>query len=209
MYFYDRTQAGKALFEPLKAYKDKKDVVVCGLLRGGVPLAHAISKGLGIPLQVISVKKIGAPFQSELAIGAVCQDGSYFLNSRLAAYFGFSEETLREEIANHKEMALEKYKKFSPYLPAIPLKGKTAILVDDGLATGATMMASIQYAKNQGAERIVVAVPVASVDSFEQAERVADEVVCLMTPESFNAVGEFYRDFTQVEDEEVLRYLVD
>lgn len=207
MYFVDRLQAGEALVEPLKAYKNRKDVAVFGLLRGGVPLAFAISQGLNVPLQVLSVKKIGAPFQPELAIGAVCQDGSFFLNRELTSYFSFSEEKIKEEIQRHKLIAEEKYKKFSSYQAPFSLKGKIAILVDDGLATGATMMASIQCAKNQGASRVVVAVPVASRDSLEQAESAADEVVCLMAPEAFGAVGEFYRDFTQVEDEQVLEYL--
>jgi putative phosphoribosyl transferase len=209
MYFSNRTQAGVALVEPLRAYKNHPNAVVFGLLRGGVPLAHAISKGLNIPLQILSVKKIGAPFQPELAIGAVCQDGSYFLNERLVAYFTFSLKDMKEEIAQHQKLALEKYKKFSAYLPPIHLKGKIAILVDDGLATGATMMASIQSAKNQGASKVVVAVPVASIDSFEQAKEAADDVVCLATPEDFSAVGQFYHDFTQVEDEEVIEYLSD
>ncbi|MFV0340512.1 MAG: phosphoribosyltransferase [Parachlamydiaceae bacterium] len=209
MYFFNRTEAGKALVKPLKAYKNNSQAVVFGLLRGGVPLAHVISKGLNIPLQILSVKKIGAPVQPELAIGAVCQDGIFFIHERLVAYFSISKEQMKETIAQHQKLALEKYKKFSVYLSPIDLKGKIAILVDDGLATGATMMASIQSAKNQGASKVVVAVPVASIDSFEQAKEMANEVVCLAIPEDFSAVGRFYRDFTQVEDEEVIEFLSD
>lgn len=208
MYFIDREQAGKLLIEPLKAYKNRKDAAVFGLLRGGIPLAFALSEGLGVPLQVLSVKKIGAPFQEELALGAVCQDGSYYLNQELTSYFSFSEDKIKEEIKRYKALAEEKYKRFSPYQVPFSLKGKVAILVDDGLATGATMLASIQCAKNQGASRIVVAVPVASRDALEQAEAEADEVVCLKVPDEFHAVGEFYRDFSQVEDDRVLDYLI-
>lgn len=207
MYFADRLDGGHRLAQALHQFKDSKDTVVLGLVRGGVVTAYAVAKALHLPLGVMSVKKLGAPFQPELAIGAVCSDGSLYINEQLVERIGISRGDLMGESKIKQEEAKRKLALFKPYGYPGSLEGKTVILVDDGLATGATMRASIASARAQGAFKVVVAVPVAAYDSFTEIEMDADEAVALSAPSEFMAVGEFYRDFSQTEDEEVVEYL--
>jgi putative phosphoribosyl transferase len=207
MFFADRADGGRQLAAALGKYQGNKQAIVLGLVRGGVATAYAIAESLHLPLGVMSVKKIGAPNQPELALGAVCADGSTYFNPRVMQAFDISEEDVAQIVAQKQKEAEEKLKRFLIPGHTQVLKNKIAILVDDGLATGATMMASIASARAQGAAKVIVAVPVAALDSLAKAEESADEVYCLYAPEDFMAVGEFYRDFSQVEDQEVLDIL--
>lgn len=205
--FVDRLDAGRQLASRMKPYQARKEVIVLGLVRGGVVTAYALAKELSLPLGIMSVKKIGAPYQPELALGAVCADGTTYFMDRILRAFGLSEQDCAHAVLQKQKEAQEKYQRFAISGKAHSLKKQTVILADDGLATGATMMASIASARAQGAASVVVAVPVAARDSLAKVKQAADEVYCLEVPEDFSAVGEFYRDFSQVEDAEVLQYL--
>jgi putative phosphoribosyl transferase len=205
--FRDRVEAGELLAHALKAYDKNPQAIVLGLPRGGVVTAYAVAKKLTLPLDILSLRKIGAPQNPELALGAVSATGEIFLNEDLIAHLGVPEGALASKIKSERERALERYERFRKGRSPLHLEGKTVILVDDGLATGATMQAAILTAKAQEAARVVVAVPVAAPDSLEEVKDNADEVVCLNTPFFFQAVGQFYEDFAQVEDEEVISLL--
>src|SRR3989338_4791256 len=204
MIFQDRHEAGKKLAEALKKYKGKKDVIVLGIPRGGVEVAFSIAKALKVPLSIIVTKKIGHPFESEFAIGAVSPGNNYIIEENYVKEAG--EEYIKNTV---KEMNAEIKRRYKEYTQGkLPqLKNKIVIIVDDGLATGYTMFAAIKYAKSQNPKKLIAAIPVAAQDSFEKAMQMADEVVCLHVPAFFAAVGAFYKDFAQLEDEEVKSYL--
>ena len=205
--FRDRVEAGELLAHALKAYDKNPKAIVLGLPRGGVVTAYAVAKKLTLPLDILSLRKIGAPQNPELALGAVSATGEIFLNEDLISHLGVPEGALASKIKSERERALERYERFRKGREPLHLEGKTVILVDDGLATGATMQAAILTAKAQGAARVVLAVPVAAPESLEEVKDNADEEVCLNTPFFFQAVGQFYEDFSQVEDEEVISLL--
>lgn len=205
--FQDRQEAGRALAKRL-ATIDPAMSVVLALPRGGVPVAKEICNATGAPLDLILVRKIGAPGQKELAVGAIA-DGAenLVINADVAALCGLTENQVRE-MAKDEEPELERRRRV--YLgsrPRIELAGKTAIIVDDGLATGATMKAAVRSARARKAALVVVAVPVASQDTVEEMKAEADHVICLETPAPFWAVGQGYADFEQVTDEEVVEAL--
>jgi putative phosphoribosyl transferase len=205
--FRNRIDGGEQLATQLKKYEKDPLAIVLGLPRGGVVTAWALAKGLHLPLDILSLRKIGAPQNPELALGAVSGTGEIFLNEDLIDHLGISKQSLAHQIQSEKQHAKERFEKFRRGRAPLQLKGRTAILVDDGLATGATMQAAIKTVKAQGAERVIVAVPVAAPDSLEEVKKNADETVCLFTPYFFQAVGEFYDDFRQVEDDEVIQLL--
>lgn len=207
MIFRNRFQAGKLLVPKLAEYKNHPNAVVLGLARGGVVTAAAIAKGLQLPLDVLCPRKIGAPFNPELAIGAISDQGEPLLNEDLVYRLGVSQKYIDDVIKQEKLTAQKRLQTYRKNRPAIPLEGKIVILADDGLATGATMRASIKGVKAQGADRVVVAVPVSPPDTLEEIKNEADEVVCLDAPTYFAAVGQFYEDFSQTEDDEVVEYL--
>ena len=201
MLFKNRIQAGKQLAEKLSAYKNKKDVIILGIPRGGVEVAFSVAKALKIPLSVVVTKKIGHPFNPELAIGAVSPD-NYIIDEDYRDKEGYAKKAIKELNAEIKK----RYKKYAQgKLPQ--LKNKIVIVVDDGLATGYTMLAAIKYVKSKSPKKVIVAVPVAAQDSYEKVKTIADEVICLHVPIFFSAVGSFYREFEQLEDEEVISYL--
>lgn len=203
MIFKDRHEAGQQLAKELGKYKNKKDVIVLGIPRGGVEVAFNIAKILKVPLSIVVTKKIGHPFESEFAIGAV-SPGNYIVDDNYTreAGEGYIENTVREMNAEIKR----RYKEYTKgKLPE--LKNKIAIIVDDGLATGYTMLAAIKYIKSKSPKKVIAAIPVAAQDSFEKVKAAADEVVCLQVPAFFSAVGSFYQNFTQLEDKEVKHYL--
>jgi|SRR3989338_10781226 len=206
MIFKDRHDAGKKLAEALKKYKNKKDIIVLGIPRGGVEVAFNIAKALKVPLSIIVTKKIGHPFESEFAIGAVSPDSNYIIDESYKKEAG--EEYIKKTV---KEMNAEIKRRYKEYTKGeIPeLKNKVVIVVDDGLATGYTMLAAIKYIKSKSPKKVIAAVPVAAQDSFEKVKEIADEVICLQVPLFFGAVGSFYQNFTQLEDEEVKFYLVE
>jgi predicted phosphoribosyltransferase len=207
MLFRDRVDAGRRLAEKLRHYAKRPDVLVLALPRGGVPVGYEVARALSAPLDVFLVRKLGFPGQEEFAMGAIASGGARVLNTNLLQRFHVTPETV-DAIAAKELRELERreqaYRGSNP-LPAV--RGKTVILVDDGLATGASMYAAAAALRQRGPARIVVAVPVGAPSSCEEFAGVADEVVCAETPEPFRAVGEWYDEFSQTTDEEVRELL--
>jgi len=205
--FKDRRAAGLELAKRLKAYKDREGVIVLALPRGGVVTGLEIASYLNCPLDIIIIRKIGFPGQPELAIGAVSETGAVVLNESLISSGGVSGKYIDNEISGQKaeiERRINLYRKGK----GIPdLRGKTVILADDGVATGATMKAAISTLKKEDIAKLIVALPVSPPETAGELRRSADEFICLETPYYFMSVGSFYRDFTQVSDEEVVEIL--
>jgi predicted phosphoribosyltransferase len=205
--FEDRAEAGRALADALAEWRGAPETVVLGLPRGGVPVAYEIAHALGLPLDVLLVRKLGLPWQPELAMGAIASGGALVLNEEVVSYLPPGSDAL-ESVREREQRELERRERvFRGDRPPLDMHGRTGILVDDGLATGATMEASVRALRKLGARRVVVAVPVASVEARDRIAAVADEVVCLSAPEWFSAVGQWYRDFRQTEDAEVSELL--
>jgi putative phosphoribosyl transferase len=203
MLFQDRHDAGRRLAETLPAYKGRKDVVVLALPRGGVAVGYEVAVALGAPLDVFVVRKLGVPGHAELAMGAIATGGVVVLNTGVVRALGITE-TLVEQVAEREERELSRRERlYRSERPAEPIAGRTAILVDDGLATGASMRAAAQAVRRQAPARLVIAAPVAAAETCDELRAAADEVVCAETPEPFYAVGLWYRDFTQTSDDEV------
>ena len=201
--FRDRREAGRLLAEKLAAYANRPDVLVLALPRGGVPVAYEVARGLGAPLDVFVVRKLGVPGYEELAMGAIASGGVRVLNDQLVERLGIGEQAI-EAIAARERQELERRERlYRGDRPPPDVRGRTVILVDDGLATGATMHAAIEALRQQNPARIVVAVPTASPEACEEMKEKADDVICAITPEPFHAVGRWYQDFSQTADEEV------
>lgn len=207
MIFEDRYSAGEQLADLLVKYQNDKNAIILGLPRGGVVTASAVAQKLKVTLDVICPRKIGAPFNPELAIGAITETGEGVFNWSLINSLDISENYIKKEVEKEKQRAQLRLKIFRKGLPPRKLEGKTVILVDDGLATGATMKAAIQSVKAENAASIVVAIPVSPLETLQEIAANVDEVFCLDTPYNFQAVGQFYESFQQVEDEEVIRIL--
>lgn len=205
--FRDRVQAALLLAKRLKKYYKKKGVVVFGVPRGGIVLAKIITQKLKLPLGIVVTRKIGAPGQEELAVGAVGPQDVVFLDKEMITKLGVEEEYITRKIGEKKREIEEREKRYWGKQKPLPVDGKTAILVDDGIATGATIKTAIKYLKNEGAEKIVLATPIAPQDIVKELEEQVDEVVVLKAPADFYAVGQFYQDFPQVTDEEVVELL--
>jgi putative phosphoribosyl transferase len=206
--FYDRRQAGKRLAEKLLRYKDEQPVILA-LPRGGVPVAFEVAMKLRAPLDIVIVRKLGAPGQKELAIGALVEAKKplVFLNNYIMNALQVNESYLEEEIANKTEEMKRRQKMYRGEEQRTPLKNKTVIVVDDGIATGASMRAALMGLRADEPKKIILAVPVAPPDIIEELEQLVDEVVCLETPAIFFAVGEHYTDFSQTTDDEVIALL--
>ncbi|MFC6716660.1 phosphoribosyltransferase [Natrialbaceae archaeon GCM10025810] len=204
--FDDRTDAGDRLAAELERRDVEADVVL-GIPRGALPVARPVADALGAELDVVVASKIGAPENPELAVGAVASDGSVWLNEPLVEHLNVTETYLERERRKEAEYAAEKAERYRDGGKVPNLEGKRVVIVDDGLATGATARACIRQAYEAGAERVTLAVPVASPDSLEDVAAETDEVVALQKPPDFRAVGQFYRRFDQVQDEEAMRYL--
>lgn len=204
MYFRDRASAGKQLAVRLQHYRKKLDTIVLGLPRGGVVTAAEVAKALELPLDITCPRKIGAPHQEELAIGAVTETGEGIFNEDLIASLGVSQAYLKQQIEVQKKEAQRRLKAYRKNRPPRDLKGKTVIIVDDGLATGATMKAAIRSVQGEGVIYTVMAVPVAPSDTFNEISGMVEEAVALEISSSFYAVGQFYQDFSAIEDEEVI-----
>lgn len=209
MVFYtDRTDAGRRLAEALRHLQGEKPVVL-GLPRGGVPVAFQVARALGAPLDVIVVRKLGVPYHRELGFGAIGEGGVRVISEDIVRRSRARREELATvERAEEAELARQA-RRFRAHRPRLPLRGRTVIIVDDGIATGATAAAACQVVRAQGAARVVLAVPVAPPDSLDSLRAEADEVVCLATPRAFRAVGEWYEDFSQTSDEEVAALLAE
>ena len=206
MPFRDRADAGRQL-SGLLADLRGPDTVVLGLPRGGIPVGYEIARALGAPLDVILVRKIGLPAQPELAMGAIGEDGVRLLNMDVVAPEHVSEaEFAQVEVAERAELA-RRAQRYRADRPRVPLAGRTAVIVDDGIATGSTARAACQVARAHGAARVILAVPVAPRGSVAALADAADEVICLESPEPFFAIGQWYADFTQSSDADVIRLL--
>ena len=205
--FRNRSEAGRILAERLKHYADRPDLLVLALPRGGVPVAYEVAKVLHAPLDVFVVRKLGIPGQEELAMGAVATGGVRVVNDQVVRGLGIPEYVI-EAVATWELLELERRQRvYRGDRPLPDLRGKSVILVDDGLATGSTMLAAVQAIRKLGPARIVVAVPVASPDTCTLLTEYVDEMVCAATPDPFYAVGLWYRDFSQTSDEEVRELL--
>lgn len=206
--FADRTAAGEVLAPLLKKYGSRKKVVVLGLPRGGVPVAYEVARALDVPLDVLIVRKLGAPGNSELAMGAIASGGARYMNEEVIRLTGVNAREIAE-VERAERAELERRERlYRGERPPLDVKGWTVILVDDGIATGASMRAAVHAMRAAGAVRIVVAVPVAPTDTPTRFHGIADEFVCVHTPRGFYAVGQFYDRFDQTGDEEV-RALLD
>lgn len=204
--FADRVQAGRALAGALEHLRGDPTVVL-GLPRGGVPVADEVALALDAPLDVIVVRKLGVPFQPELGMGAIGEDGVRVVNRDIVRTAGVSEHQLAEVESRERTELERRAARFRDARPRVALEGRTAVLVDDGIATGSTARAACQVARAHGAQRVVLAVPVAPRGWTGRLGDAADEYVCLATPEDFAAVGQFYADFSQTTDEEVVALL--
>ena len=207
-FFDDRVDSGKRLASALRNFSGKKGIVLA-IPRGGVVVGYVIAKTLNLPLDVIIPRKIGAPDNPELAIGAVAEDGTAILDQPLIKYLGVSQEYVIEETERQKQEIKRRFKLYRQNTSYPDLKGLDVIVVDDGIATGSTMKAALASVKNRGAASITVAVPVGPPSTIEELEKMADRVVCIYTPEFFQAIGEFYEDFNQTSDEEVISLLLE
>lgn len=207
MIFADRVDGGRQLIPKLKQYKGNPQAIVLGLPRGGVVNAYEIAKGLNLPLDVVVPRKIGAPDNPEFAIGAITEDGEGVFDERTIKTFAISQEYIKGEVEKEKKESARRLEIFRGGRPPLDLKGKVAIIVDDGIATGATMRAAIKSSKAKGAKKVVVAVPVTARDSLKKIQAEADEVIYLDAPVFFGAVGAFYKDFAQTEDSEVVELM--
>lgn len=207
MTFHDRQEAGKKLSLALLKYKNNQNTVVLGLPRGGVVVAAEVAKALGLPLDIIVIRKMGAPMNSELAIGATDELGHTVLNEEIIESLEISENYLKEVKQKEQKIAEDRLNRYRGNKVPLSLKGKVAILIDDGLATGATMKAAIHSAKGKKAKKVIVAVPVAPAETIEKLRKEADEIICLDMPVFFGAVGAFYEIFDQTSDEEVIELL--
>jgi predicted phosphoribosyltransferase len=205
--FTDRRHAGRQLAERLAQYAGRDDVVVLGLPRGGVPVAFEVAHALRAPLDVFLVRKLGVPGHEELAMGAIASGGVQVLNDDVVSATGVRDTQIAQVAARELEQLQRQERAFRGDRPPLDVHGRVAILVDDGLATGATMRAAIAALRDQRAGAIVVAVPTAPRETCEALRPEVDEVVCARTPDPFTAVGLWYRDFTPVSDQEVAELL--
>lgn len=203
--YEDRIDAGERLAEALKA-RAGPGTVILAIPRGGVVVGEVIARTLGVPLDVVVPRKVGAPGNAELGIGAVAP-GVRVLDPWLIERLGVSEEYLEREIAAQEAETIRRLEAYRAGRPPVDLQGRTAIVVDDGVATGGTAVAALRWARAQGAATVVLAVPVAPPQTLQRLRREADEVIALETPEPFFAVGEWYRSFDQTSDEEVITAL--
>src|SRR5215211_2648350 len=203
MIYRDRTEAGKRLAERLTDYADRPDVLVLALPRGGVPVGYEVARELGAPLDVFLVRKLGVPGHEELAMGAVATGGVRVLNEQVVRALGIPDYVIDAVAAWEEQELARRERLYRGDRPPPDVHGRTVILVDDGLATGATMHAAIQALRQQQPAHIVVAVPTASPEACDELREEVDDVVCALTPEPFYSVGLWYEDFSQTTDEEV------
>lgn len=207
MIFQNRSEAGRVLAARLNAVSHGADIAVVALPRGGVPVGYEIARALKTPLDVLTVRKLGAPRNPELAIGAVAPNGVRVLDHDAIRFYRLTEQEI-EAISSRETIEIERQERtYHPYRPALAMAGREVIVTDDGLATGWTMRAAVLSLRKQQASRIVVAVPVASPSTCASLKRDVEEVVCMETPQWFQAVGQWYREFPQLTDEQVIELL--
>jgi putative phosphoribosyl transferase len=201
--FPNRAEAGRLLAKKLEKYAGRDDVIVLGLPRGGVPVAYEVARALGVPLDVFIVRKLGVPGFEELAAGAIASGGVRVLNEDVLRALPNADEIIESVTAKETVELERREKSYRDDRPTPELRDRVVILVDDGLATGATMRAAVKALRQRGVAKIVVAVPVGPADTCREFEDQADETICASAPEFFQAVGQYYEDFSQTSDEEV------
>jgi predicted phosphoribosyltransferase len=206
-YFRDRNEAGRLLAEKLRMYASYPNVIVLALPRGGVPVGYEVAHALGAPLDIFLVRKLGVPGYEELAMGAVASGGVRVLNDDLVRSLRIPEYVIDAVTAWEQQELARRERVYRGDRPEPDIRGRSVILVDDGLATGSTMLAAIQALRQQQPARIVMAVPTAPPDTCQEMRAQADDVVCAITPEPFYSVGLWYEDFSQTTDEEVRELL--
>jgi len=201
--FVDRRDAGRVLALRLAKYANRDDVIVLALPRGGVPVAYEVASALGAPMDVFPVRKLGTPGHRELAMGAIAPGGVRVLNHDVVRSYGIPEAAI-DRVAREEEQELQRRERaYRDDLPAPDLANRTVILIDDGLATGSTMRAAAQAVRARHPSRVVIAVPVGAPQTCSELAALADEVICARMPEPFSAVGQWYLNFNQTDDEEV------
>ena len=201
--FRDRRDAGRVLAGRLTAYANRSDTVILALPRGGVPVAYEIAQALHAPLDIFLVRKLGVPGHEELAMGAIASGGVRVMNDEIVGMFGLREQDIASVAAREATEIARRERAYRGDHPPLPVRDKTVILIDDGLATGATMRAAAQAIRAQGPAKLVIAVPVAASSTCDAFRAEVDEIVCAATPEPFYGVGLWYQDFSQTTDDEV------
>ena len=204
--FDDRTDAGRQLADVLDDLDVEADIVLA-IPRGGLPVGRVVADRLHVPLDIVAARKLGAPWNPELAIGAVASDGTVWLNESLIDDLGIEASYVDGQIEHEHEAARAKIERYRGDRSPLEVGGKTVLVVDDGVATGATTIACLRQVTAAGAARVVLAVPVAPPETVERLRGEADDVICVETPPHFGAVGQFYRSFEQVSDEQAIEYL--
>ena len=207
MIFSDRAQAGRQLIPKLSYLKNQKNLVVLAIPKGGILVGKPIALALNTPLEVIISKKISAPLAPELAIGAVASTGEPVINEELAQRVGANDYYLKQQTEITKQEVVRREKEFRADQPPLNLKGKTVVLVDDGVATGSTVLLAIELVRQQEPQKIIVAIPVIAQESLDKIQQLADEVIYLEAPKLFFAVSQFYRDFSVLTDDQVKQIL--
>ncbi len=208
MLFKNRQDAGRQLVPLLQKYREQEGMIVLGLARGGVITAAEIAQALGLPLDVLVVRKIGAPGNEELALGAISEQGEGVFNDHLIGLLGVTSDYIKKEVERQRKIIRERLVLYRGQTKTLELNKKKVILVDDGIATGASVRVAIRAIKEAGAKSIILAVPVAAPESLQKIAKEVDEVVCLLSPPYFEAVGSFYQDFDQVTDPEIVDLLL-
>lgn len=206
--FKNRTEAGQKLAEALYEYKGAKNTLVLGLPRGGVPVAFEVAKELSLPLDILLVRKLGVPGHEELAMGAIAWGNINYINRNVIRHLKISEISVNRVMEKEKENLARLNNLYRGHRSAPEVQKRTVIIIDDGIATGATMRVAIAVMHKAKARRIVVAAPVGSESTCKELEHDADDVICVYTPEPFYGVGQWYSDFSQTSDEEVQRLLL-
>lgn len=201
--FTDRAAAGRALADRLQSYAGRKDVVVLALPRGGVPVAWEVARALEAPLDLLIVRKLGMPRQPELAMGVIAGAGAVHVDAKIVASYGVSARQLDEVIAAESLELIRRHALYCGTRQSVPVEGRTVIVVDDGVATGASMRVALKALRGAKPAWIVVAVPVAPPEAQELIGTAADEFVCVLSPADFSGVGRHYRDFAQTSDEQI------
>jgi putative phosphoribosyl transferase len=206
--FWDRVQAGKLMAAEMGDKLGKRPVVL-GIPRGGIVVAKEMARALGADLDIVLARKLGTPGHTELAMGALAEDGTHFLNDHVVETLGISDRDIKEEIERQKLEIQRRRSLIRKILPQIPLKNRVVVVTDDGAATGATMQAALRVARQEQPQKLIAAIPVCSEEALSRLSIDADEVICLRLPYNISAIGQYYQNFTQVEDEEMMKILAE